>query len=335
MRTATLLSRQTRRIPYFALAGRVYDEPVSIEEAFAANDLRFKVETGPVHLPVWQGEFRPEDLEEGWRLTKASPQFRTLVRADAPENLREEPFAIVSNRYSIVQNSDVESILEESGWRARAAGSIDGGAKCFAVLDGGPYSSFTAFGGNFNAFPIARWNHDGGGAVRIGLQIWKQTCTNGQRHLAGERMVSIRHIGDKKMDIIYARDVMKEMTSIIESFVAKTITLGEKKLRKQDVSDILEKVFPLRKGTVKNKVEDPALWKRGAVVSILSNPLENPHWFVEGTNGAEMIQAVNEVEQWQTRGMSFNRDRAIINNFRRLDASEFPLTAKAEALVLA
>lgn len=302
-----------RALPYFAM-GSAFDEPMSVEGAFSKANLRFELNLRPM-------SYQTNSLFQSWR--QLDNRYQAVVRTDDNACL-----GVVGKKYEIVQNQQVEELLEHAGWKAWAAGAFDGGSKCYAVLSGGAYSDFQINGDQYFAHIIARWNHDGSGTVKIGPQIWRLTCTNGQKRIEAQKFVTVRHTRSADQNMILAREMIPQMGEAIESFVAQGRQLQSKHLFQSDAQDILNKVFPKPKQTASVAGYNRAVsrWQadRGKLLTYLGHPsLER--W---DDSAYALVQAVNEFEQWATKTKNLSRSQIL-----RLDADRFPKTEKVLQLV--
>lgn len=320
--TTRVIPRVSRRIPYFA-RGQHFEEPVSIEEAFARAQLRWEVEKREVQYPVNDRRLEwPYETYEKWLKV---PDQHAVVRSDNQHCL-----GVVGNRYEIVQNTEVEELLEGAGWRAIAAGSFDGGAKAFCVLHGGPYSEFQVDGDPFWSYMIARWNHDGSGTVKVFPQIWRQVCTNGMMGVAvtTKDKITIRHTASAGSNMILARELIPHLGAVIEAFASKMMVLKKKSLDEDEISKILANVFPAPQQTGTVAGYQRAVTKhQDALAKVRAN------LFAEGELTAySLIQALNEYEQW---GTSHRGNQQARSQILRVEADRFPKTEEALALVTA
>lgn len=304
-----------RTLPYFA-QGHAFDEPIDVEGAFSKAGLRFELKQRPM-------SYQTMSIFESWK--PAGDKYQAIVRTDNNAML-----GVVGTKYHIVQNQQVEELLYHAGWKAWAAGTMDEGQKCFAVLSGGAYSDFQINGDQYFAHVIARWNHDGSGTVKIGPQIWRQTCTNGQKRIEAQKFVTVRHTVSADANMIMARELIPQMGEAIESFVAQGRALQGKTLWKSEAQLILDQVFPKPKQTasVAGYHRAVARWEkdRGDINQFLAHPsLEQ--W---DDSAYALVQAVNEFEQWSTKTKNLSRSQIL-----RLDADRFPRTERVLSLVTA
>lgn len=311
--TNTLIPATARRLPYFVKASTKFEEPVSVEQAFSQSQMR------------WEVEQRPVFFNRADNVLQEVERHSAIVRSDTLNAL-----GVVGARYTEIQNSQVEQMIDGSGFKVEALGEIDDGRKCYAVLDTGPYSSFNVGGDPWNSYLIVRWNHDGTGALKWGVQLWRQWCTNGSQHVAGFKWESIRHTASSGARLIEAEKVLPEIGTTIETFVAKTIQLQKRQIDRTTVNLLLDELWPKPQpegSTVQGHLNATTRWenKRATFNKILRS--DSIREFSNTAHG--FVQAVNELEQWYG---SSTRDRAR-SQIGQLDAGRFPATEKALVLV--
>ena len=309
------MSKLSREVPYFAKS-QAFDEPMSVEGAFSRGGLRFELTKEDVyHKANDNGGYI-----QTWKPIK--DQY-AIVRTDT-----DEPIGVVGKKYEIVQNSQVEELLESAGWKAYAAGTLDGGRKAFAVLHGGAYSQFQVNGDPFFAYIIARWNHDGSGTVKVGPQIWRQWCTNGQKRIEAQKWVTIRHTRSASQHMLMASQMIPQMGEVIERFANQARAQMDKKLDRYELQTVLNNLFPKpeQKGSVDGQ--------RRALDNWAKSRQRYNHFLQEmedyANTGYAVVQAANEYEQWTTRTKDLARSQIL-----RIDADRFPLTERAMELVAA
>ena len=299
-----------RTLPYFALGHR-FDTDISVEEAFARADLR------------WNARF--EDVAAGPNFVTKIPGAKAIVRNDT-----NQPLSVVGERYHIIQNSDIEALLDNAiGFKVRAAGHIDNGRRCFAVLVPNQYHEFDINGDPWNSYLVVRWNHDGGGSVKYGLQFWRQWCTNGQKRIEGQHMWSIPHFTSARNKLDFARSTITQLQATVNSFVSYMTELYDNKhWSGTEVRDLLQQVIPKPEMQASIQAHRAAVtrWQR-----TVDNIWSRFYLRSDGLppNTYSLVQTINEYEQW-SHGRSTNRAKTMFN---RLDTDRWPLTARTLELV--
>jgi hypothetical protein len=176
--TLNILNRAWRRNPYLQL-GHTFEEPLEPEVAFSKAGLWWEVSTHPVYTRHPMGDFGE---------FKLVPDAKAVVRRDT-----DVPLAVTGTVYTPINNHQVAEMLDGTGWKVKAAGELNGGRRCYAVL-AHPLEQFDVGGEPHAVTMVARWNHDGGGGVKLLTQIWRQICTNGMVGLGGSLpSFNVRH----------------------------------------------------------------------------------------------------------------------------------------------
>jgi hypothetical protein len=196
------------------------------------------------------------------------------------------------------------------------------------VLSGGAYSDFQINGDQYFAHIIARWNHDGSGTVKIGPQIWRLTCTNGQKRIEAQKFVTVRHTISARQHMHLAREMIPQMGEAIESFVAQGRALQDKHLWRKEAQEIQDNVFPKPKQTASVAGYHRAVSRWEKDRSDIKQFLAHPSLEQWDDSAYALVQAVNEFEQWSTKTKNLSRSQIL-----RLDADRFPKTEKALQLV--
>lgn len=311
--TKQLIPANRRFLPYFA-QGHKFEEPLSVEAAFSRANMRWAVEPTDVYtLNPRCGEF---DEIEGQRAIRRTDTMRAL--------------GVVGSKYETIDNVEVEAMLDGAGYKVEALGEFDGGRKCFAILDVGPYSSFNVNGDPWNAYLACRWNHDGGGGLRYGVQLWRTTCINGAQVIAGFKWTTIRHTSGAPLRMQTAAELIPQLGDAMETFVAKTINLQRRRFTsKSEVGRFLEMVWPKpkEKGSVQGHKAAVTRWENTQATARQILRSETSDGWDLTAYGA--VNAVNELEQWYA---SSRRDISR-SQLVRLDAERFPATERALALV--
>lgn len=302
-----------RQLPYFA-QGAAFDEPKSVDEAFKEADLLFDLKLRPM-------SYQTTSIFQSWK--ELDKSYQAVVRTDTNDCL-----GVVGKKYEIVNNDAVAELLADAGWDAWAAGSIDNGSKNFAVLSGGAYSDFEIGGDQYFAHIVARWNHDGSGTVKIGPQIWRLTCVNGQKRIEAQKWITVRHTRSAETNMILARELVPQLGETIERFVAQGRALQDHRMTRTEAFQILTNVFPRPKqtGSVAGYNRAKSRWDNDfeEIVKHFDHPSLDPY---QGTS-YPLVQAINEFEQWNTKTKNLSRSQIL-----RLDADRFPRTEKVLTLV--
>lgn len=309
MTTAT----RPRVFPHYAM-GQQFKEPLSVEGAFGAAGLRWTTNAYPVYTDLIS-----PTVPDATVRTQAEDHW-AIVREDNNTIL-----GVVGNRYTIVDNEEVEETLDGIKLPVVAAGERKGGAKCFVLFK---VDEFKVGGDNFFAYIDAHWSHDGSSPINISFKVHRLICTNGMNRLIGKpNIIKVRHTASASSKMAMAAQVLTQAHEWQELFIRETEFLQSYQLTRGAVSEIVAKLLPPPKkenpralGRVKAKRE--LIW---------SNFLHDQDPFGDGPSLWGLVQAVNEYEFWQAPVRGGEKARAE-SQLQRLEMDRFPLTHKLLAL---
>ena len=190
----------------------------------------------------WQVEQTPVFTENGMTI----PNYKANVRSTDKSVL-----GIVTDKYQIVQNAEAfeftDSIVGETENGVvtyETAGSLAGGRKIWLlakmptqkILDDDiePYMCFSN-------------THDGSGAIRIAMTPIRVVCQN-TLNLAlntAKRQWSTKHMGNMQSKLEEARLCLQLADKYMQNLDAEADRLANATLRKEQIDEILDELFPI------------------------------------------------------------------------------------------
>ena len=156
---------------------------------------------------------------------------------------------VVSDRYQIVQNADAFAFTDEligGDVRYETAGSLQGGRKIWLLakmperqIAGDAVEPYLCFSNT----------HDGSGAIRVCMTPIRVVCNN-TLNLAlstAKRQWSARHTGYIEQKMQEARLCLELAGEYMDNLGAYAYKLANKTIYEEEVSKILDELFPLEK----------------------------------------------------------------------------------------
>lgn len=194
------------------------------------------------------------------------PGYKALVRLDDAGMPAEAPWAVVSNRYTPVQNAEVADFLaalrDVGDVRIHTAGVFHGGRKCWWMADVGGAEVVPGDKVRHNAFVVNA--HDGSMSLHLGLTSVRIVCWNTCQHALAEakgkgQNFTIRHVGDvvgKMEDAARALGLVQHAADRVTDLYRDLAATG---LTATQVDDILVQTFAgdsTRAQNVRGRVAD-------------------------------------------------------------------------------
>ena len=205
----------------------------------------------------------------------------------------DEVLGIVGKRYSIVQNEEAFSFMDElvgEGVSFQMAGTFKGGRGVW-VLAKLPQMYFLS-GDKVDPYIVFINSHDGSGGVRVAMtpiRVWCSNMLNLSMKRA-QRTWSIRHSGDIKGKLSEARDTLFRAASYMESLKDEAECLRSIRLNEDEVHHVINAIIPIE-ATMGERMQENQLDKRD---DILTRYYEAPDLECTDETGLRLLHAVSD-----------------------------------------
>ena len=249
-------------------------------------------------------------------------------------NVREtddEVLGIVGKRYSIVQNEEAFSFMDElvgEGVSFQMAGTFRGGRGVW-VLAKLPQMYFLS-GDNVEPYIVFINSHDGSGGVRVAMTPIRVYCSN-MLNLSmkrAQRTWSIRHSGNIKGKLSEARDTLFKASFYMESLKDETDCLNSIILTDQEVEGIVTELIPVT-ADMGDRMQENRLDLRE---DILTRYHEAPDLDCMDKSGLRLIHAISD---HATHFDPVRRTDSFRENLFARSLNGLPLIDRAKELILA
>ena len=263
---------EERTVPWSGL-GTDISKAQNIDEALSLARLDWRVVQRPMNL---MGS------------DEMIPGYYANVRTSDDEVL-----GIVGKRYSIVQNEEAFSFMDElvgEGVSFQMAGTFKGGRGVW-ILAKLPQMYFLS-GNKVDPYIVFINSHDGSGGVRVAMtpiRVWCSNMLNLSMKRA-QRTWSIRHSGDIKGKLSEARDTLFRAASYMESLKDEAECLRSIRLSEDEVHHVINAIIPIE-ATMGERMQENQLDKRG---DILTRYYEAPDLECTDETGLRLLHAVSD-----------------------------------------
>lgn len=236
-----------REKPWHGIGTMVTEAPTSAD-ALRLAGLDWQVEQTPVFT---------EDLME-------IPNYKANIRSTDRAVL-----GIVTDKYQIVQNAEAfeftDSIVGETENGVvtyETAGSLAGGKKIWLLAK---MPTQKILDDDIEPYMVFSNTHDGSGAIRIAMTPIRVVCQN-TLNLAlnnAKRQWSTKHMGNMQSKLEEARLCLQLADKYMQNLDIETDRLANATLRKEQIDEILDELFPIddnatdrKKRNVQNMKDD-------------------------------------------------------------------------------
>lgn len=167
---------------------------IEVGEALTASEAikKFGLDWGVKKRGVAVWGMKNNMSSESWQV---DPYTKALVRSDTGQI-----FSYATDRYSIVQNADMFTVLDElagtSGAKYVNGGTYDGGRKVWLRLK--LPQEFEIGGDTCKFYLKAMSSHDGSCKFILYPEVYKQICSNGMHAWVQDysKTVAVKHVGN-------------------------------------------------------------------------------------------------------------------------------------------
>jgi phage/plasmid-like protein (TIGR03299 family) len=190
----------------------------------------------------WQVEQTPVFTETGMEI----PNYKANVRSTDRKVL-----GIVTDKYQIVQNAEAfeftDSIVGETENGVvtyETAGSLAGGKKIWLLAK---MPTQKILDDDIEPYMVFSNTHDGSGAIRIAMTPIRVVCQN-TLNLAlnhAKRQWSTKHMGNMQSKLEEARLCLQLADKYMHSLDIEADRLANATLRKEQIDEILDELFPI------------------------------------------------------------------------------------------
>ena len=249
-------------------------------------------------------------------------------------NVREtddEVLGIVGKRYSIVQNEEAFSFMDEligEGVSFQKAGSFRGGRGVW-VLAKLPKMYFLS-GDKVDPYIVFINSHDGSGGVRVAMTPIRVYCSN-MLNLSirrAQRTWSVRHSGDIRGKLNEARDTLFRASSYMDDLKDETDCLSSIILTDQEVEGIVTELIPVT-ADMGDRTQENRLDLRA---DILTRYHEAPDLDCMDKSGLRLIHAISD---HATHFDPVRKTESFRENLFSRSLNGLPLIDRAKELILA
>lgn len=215
-----------REVPWHGL-GQILDNPVTSKEAIVAAGLDWNVITKEVYV----GGVK-------------TPGYVANVR-DSDNSV----LGIVTNRYSIIQNSEAfeftDSLVSDGELTYETAGSLRNGKQIWLL---GKLPKTEILGDDLEPYICFTNTHDGTGAVRVCMTPVRVVCNN-TLNLAlrtAKRSWSTRHTGDIQSKVREAQATLGMANDYISALKQEAENLANINVSDETIEGILDLIYPVK-----------------------------------------------------------------------------------------
>lgn len=212
MAAAVETMASVREVPWHGLGTILKTRPKTIKTALKVTGLDWTVDGRPVYL--------------GPKEKDPIPDFQAITRSTDSK-----VFGIVSGRYEPVQNEDAFRFLDNmlGEFIFETGGSLNGGKRVWCLVRR-PDHILSIGGDEIGDYVFVSTGHDGRSSVIAAATFIRIVCQNTLTWAigeAGDRLYSVRHVGDPTASIHDAMNVMgleKDYTKLFLKFGDKLAT---------------------------------------------------------------------------------------------------------------
>jgi phage/plasmid-like protein (TIGR03299 family) len=239
--------------------GRIIDEAPTSHDALVAAGLDWKVTKTPMMADVGGTAI-------------AVPDYFANVRSSDNAVL-----GVVGSKYKIVQNEDAFAFTDallhnEFGTEVHyeTAGSLQGGKRVWMLAK---LPAQQVLGDAVVPYLVLVNNHDGKGAVRVSMVPTRVVCQNTLTLALSQAMRSwsTTHAGNLSNKMAVAQDTLLLAQTYMASFEEKAELLQQQKLSSDQVTEILDELFPYNAFARGDKTNNRNEVYRDTIRDILAN----------------------------------------------------------------
>ena len=217
-------------------------ETMTAGDAFRAAGGNFSLSLRPLFCPSnVDGEMTGLDYN------------RAVVRDDTGAVL-----GVVGDRYSLIGNDRIATLLDSSGFRPDSLAIMAGGAKGYAQMLVSSDAVRAGDTGLVASFLTAMWAHDGSGKLRLGRNRTGIVCINTYGHASTEldaTGTAFRHSSGAHGKLSEAEKVMEAERAERSSWLDRARKMAEAKMSKLVAAEMLGKLYG-ESGQGRNAVAD-------------------------------------------------------------------------------
>lgn len=229
------------RKPAWHNMGVVMDKPVTASEAVRLARLDYKVFTTEPFFRI------PSPLGPGFPMIEVPMAKQVAIYREATsDDPYTRPFGIASDKFTIIQNTDLAQILDPmtEHWPVETAGALHAGEIVWFLLDMG---ETTIAGETFRRFAWTRNSHKPGYGLTLKPVRTRVVCANTDLIAQGEKEVtiSLRHTSDvaeRFEAVIGAMDQLRAQNAIDEQALE---ALAQYAISTQEVEEVVTKAYPM------------------------------------------------------------------------------------------
>jgi phage/plasmid-like protein (TIGR03299 family) len=250
-KSTTFVSRQ--ELAWHRL-GKVVNS-MTTEEAIKLGGLDFQVGLAPLYasslaVPTTEVKQTPriiKDLDGADRYTRAikMPKNYATYRTDTGE-----PFGVVGNKYTIVQNEEAfeffDSIIGEGHAEYETAGALGNGEKMFVTAK--LPSELIVNKENINKYLLFTNTHDGSGAIMIMFTPIRVVCNNTLQAAVGTASdkFSIRHTKNYQDRLDIARRALTKAETNFSELEVLFNQMADKRMNDKRITEVICEAFGLK-----------------------------------------------------------------------------------------
>lgn len=284
--------------------GTIVDGTLASDEAITAAGLDWEVKQAPSFIDVDGARINTGDIIN----------YRTSDNA---------VLGTVRKTYKVIQNKEAfeftDSLLE-SGVKYETAGSLNGGKTVFLLAS--IKESFKAVGDDIEPYLLFSNTHDGTSPVRVCMTNVRVVCQNTLNFALKntKRSISLIHKGNMEGKIEEARKTLLYADQYNKEFVKDAERLALKKVSKEEVQSMLNKLFPIdEEGMTPRQVKNMVRIYDNFYNALKADDLGNFRYTAWGVMNAmsDMVyhaEPLRHTERMNERGMGF-----AINGSKILD----------------
>ena len=301
---------EERTVPWSGL-GTDISKAQNIDEALSLARLDWRVVQRPMNL---MGS------------DEMIPGYYANVRTSDDEVL-----GIVGKRYSIVQNEEAFSFMDElvgEGVSFQMAGTFKGGRGVW-VLAKLPQMYFLS-GDKVDPYIVFINSHDGSGGVRVAMTPIRVWCSN-MLNLSirrAQRTWSVRHSGDIRGKLNEARDTLFKASSYMEALKDETDCLNSIILSDDEAEGIVTELIPVT-ADMGDRMQENRLNLRE---DILTRYHEAPDLECMDKSGLRLLHAISD---HATHFDPVRKTESFRENLFSRSLNGLPLIDRAKELILA
>ena len=254
----------TSREPAWHGIGQSYTGPKTAVEAVAESGAKdVEIETREMGYRTHDGTFTPVEDRV------------VIVRKPIPEDPREVRLGEAGKGYTLLQNTEIAQLLDDSTlttrWPVETCGVLGKGEIIFICLDMGGAS---LAGEDHRRYALFTDNRDGGSSLQV-LTTWTRVVCQNTLNIAlgnGQVKLNLQHTSTIGSDFRLSLDVMDQVEASSAQVKTSLEALATIRLRAEDMGEVWSRTYPdPTRGTLLrsyDQIDDPSKFDAATLVRL-------------------------------------------------------------------